>query len=170
MCRTPSSGRLARSAGVLRKRSSSDGEYSTAQVCLSSLEHPSTSRYLPGPATKGLHAVSYAFVKCLGAICVSAAPTRSLCKSACVYCWSVLCDGVLIVTLLRYDSRSVAATSQPTSLTHLCLLQSNIDNTTNWALSDEEYKAITGIKHQLRLLDGCPWLHEVGPYRYSFPY
>lgn len=44
-------------------------------------------------------------------------------------------------------------------------IKSNIDNTTNWALSDEEYKAITTIKHQLRLLDGCPWLHEVGPYR-----
>ncbi|DBA86335.1 hypothetical protein WJX79_004682 [Trebouxia sp. C0005] len=44
-------------------------------------------------------------------------------------------------------------------------IKSNIDNTTNWALSDEEYNAITGIKHQLRLLDGCPWLHEVGPYR-----
>lgn len=44
-------------------------------------------------------------------------------------------------------------------------MQSNIDNTTNWALSDEEYKAITGIKHQLRLLDGYPWLHPDGPYR-----
>ncbi|KAL3143958.1 hypothetical protein ABBQ32_003771 [Trebouxia sp. C0010 RCD-2024] len=44
-------------------------------------------------------------------------------------------------------------------------IKSNIVNTTNWALTDEEYAAITGIKHQLRLLDGCPWLHEVGPYR-----
>lgn len=44
-------------------------------------------------------------------------------------------------------------------------MQSNIDNTTNWALTDEEYKAITGIKHQLRLLDGYPWLHPDGPYR-----
>ena len=46
------------------------------------------------------------------------------------------------------------------------VLQSNIVNTCNWSLTDEEYAAITGIKHQLRLLDGCPWLHEVGPYRY----
>ena len=45
-------------------------------------------------------------------------------------------------------------------------VQSNIVNTCNWSLTDEEYAAITGIKHQLRLLDGCPWLHEVGPYRY----
>lgn len=44
-------------------------------------------------------------------------------------------------------------------------IKSNIDNTTNWALTDEEYSKITNIKHQLRLLDGCPWLHEVGPYR-----
>lgn len=44
-------------------------------------------------------------------------------------------------------------------------IKSNIVNTTNWALSDEEYASITGIKHQLRLLDGYPWLHEVGPYR-----
>lgn len=43
-------------------------------------------------------------------------------------------------------------------------IRSNIDNTTNWALTDEEYKAITGIKHQLRLLDGYPWLHPDGPY------
>ena len=52
---------------------------------------------------------------------------------------------------------------------HICCstMQSNIDNTTNWALTDEEYSAITNIKHQLRLLDGCPWLHEVGPYRYT---
>jgi hypothetical protein len=112
----------------------------------------------------------HAFVTCLGAMCVSAALTCSLCKSACVCCWSVLRDGVLIATLLAHDSRSVAATFQTTLLTNFCLLQSNIDNTTNWALSDEEYKAITSIKHQLRLLDGCPWLHEVGPYRYSFPY
>ena len=48
------------------------------------------------------------------------------------------------------------------------VMQSNIDNTTNWALTDEEYSKITNIKHQLRLLDGCPWLHEVGPYRYAF--
>lgn len=46
------------------------------------------------------------------------------------------------------------------------VVQSNIVNTCNWTLTDEEYAAITNIKHQLRLLDGCPWLHEVGPYRY----
>lgn len=51
-------------------------------------------------------------------------------------------------------------------MTLLGVVQSNIVNTTNWALTDAEYAAITGIKHQLRLLDGCPWLHEVGPYRY----
>ena len=118
----------------------------------------------------------YAFVACLGVICVSAALTSSLCKSACVCCWCVPWAGVFYgmgfwsSCLLRQGSRSVAATFQATSLTPLCLLQSNIDNTTNWALSDEEYKAITTIKHQLRLLDGCPWLHEVGPYRYSFCY
>ena len=123
ICRTPSSGRLARSVGVLRKRSLSDGESSTAQVCLSSLEHPSTSRYLPGPATKGLHAVSVCVcgmlgrrrkktkekttsfgvnlmrsqvlsraAQSLGAICVSAALTCSLCKSACACCWCVVCS------------------------------------------------------------------------------
>ena len=46
------------------------------------------------------------------------------------------------------------------------VVQSNIVNTCNWALTDEEFAAISGIQHQLRLLDGCPWLHEVGPYRY----
>lgn len=46
------------------------------------------------------------------------------------------------------------------------VVQSNIVNTCNWSLTDEEFAAITNIKHQLRLLDGCPWLHEVGPYRY----
>ena len=49
------------------------------------------------------------------------------------------------------------------------VVQSNIVNTCNWSLTEEEYAAITGIKHQLRLLDGCPWLHEVGPYRYLQP-
>ena len=45
-------------------------------------------------------------------------------------------------------------------------MQSNIENTTNWALTDEEFAAISGIQHQLRLLDGYPWLHPVGPYRF----
>ena len=44
----------------------------------------------------------YAFVTLLGTICVPAALTCSLC----VCRWSVICDVVLIVTLLRHDSRS----------------------------------------------------------------
>ena len=55
--------------------------------------------------------------------------------------------------------------TQPPSAHNSLCMQSNINNTTNWALSDEEYKAITSITHQLRLLDGYPWLHKDGPYR-----
>jgi diketogulonate reductase-like aldo/keto reductase len=44
-------------------------------------------------------------------------------------------------------------------------IKTNIRNTTNFALEDADYKKMTAIKHQLRLLDGYPWLHPVGPYR-----
>eukprot|EP00891_Asterochloris_glomerata_P002047 jgi/Astpho2/2047/Aster-00543 len=44
-------------------------------------------------------------------------------------------------------------------------IKSNIENTTNFALSDEDYQEISNIQHQLRLLDGYPWLHKVGPYK-----
>lgn len=71
-------------------------------------------------------------------------------------------DAILSACMLGW----VAPCIDRQGMTLLGVIQSNIVNTTNWALTDEEYAAITGIKHQLRLLDGCPWLHEVGPYRY----
>lgn len=56
-----------------------------AQVCLSSLEHPSTSRYLPGPAITGLHAVSVCVCGMLERhMCLGCADMQSANQHACV--------------------------------------------------------------------------------------